>query len=158
MADDQRIDPAARKRFDELQDHVDRRMLLLVVALAVILVACAAVLAILFSEVRDQQRRNGELTVQNHALVVAVQRNRIEVVRRSCEEDKQRHDAAPAAALAVFDHRVATQLGRATPAQRAQIRSSRAFTAAIIDALVRVLAPKLDCDQQVAKLTRGVSP
>jgi hypothetical protein len=73
--------------------------------------------------------------------IQAIQAERARNVRANCLDTNGRHDRT----IATLDRRLQVAVRRAPPAQARQIRASREFTVALINAL----APRRDCERLV---------
>jgi hypothetical protein len=76
-----------------------------------------------------------------------IQTEREQSIRTACVDQNARHRAT----VAQLDARLRLAVATASPAQARQIRQSRAFTVALIDAL----APVRDCDAVVRRSVRA---
>jgi cell division protein FtsN len=78
--------------------------------------------------------------------IQAIQAERARNVRANCLDTNDRHDRT----IATLDRRLQVAVRRAPPAQARQIRASREFSVALINAL----APRRDCERLVKRQVR----
>lgn len=84
--------------------------------------------------------------VVNGSQTAEIQSQRERNIRESCEAQNRRHDGT----IGVLDRLIAQRAKSASPAEVRQMRSSRAYTVLLIDAL----APHQDCADVVARSLR----